>query len=435
MAVNEKWAAKRVIRNAGETKELKGPDDEQGYTAMADKGVSNKRRRTNTDSVEKMRLPLRYVAERREGAKAARGKAKYVLNREFQVLGRGAHGDAVVRAFDAEREMHQVAIKTFAVDRACANASMGRRHECNDDLVGCTGGDECACYCFYRELWSLLQLQRNVDREDIRARSLPLLHDSLAPPCVVKPYIVLDADYSRAIAEAQKERKYSDEWTIDAEVCDLHKYIQLLPQRRMEDKQRVERIGQLLEDAITLMHGQGVIHRDIKPGNVLLVRIVATKTSGEQELCDEWPVLIDFSSSNLFIQEKSGEYGVSSSQERGKSSNGDGCQDYTALTSGVSTLVCRAPEMLMGLPYGPAVDLWGLGTVLYYCLEGKYLFPYMSSEEEILTEMCNGRFGEVPEYMQEHKLKQTGVQTARDGGLNTTLHRLLSLDPQGRFFK
>lgn len=41
----------------------------------------------------------------------------------------------------------------------------------------------------------------------------------------------------------------------------------------------------------------------------------------------------------------------------------------------VSTVYYRAPEVLLGLPFGPAIDCWSLGCVLVELLSGQPLFP------------------------------------------------------------
>ena len=40
----------------------------------------------------------------------------------------------------------------------------------------------------------------------------------------------------------------------------------------------------------------------------------------------------------------------------------------------VTSLYWRAPEVVLGLPYGPEIDMWALGCILYEIVCGRPLF-------------------------------------------------------------
>ncbi len=98
------------------------------------------------------------------------------------------------------------------------------------------------------------------------------------------------------------------------------------------------RIGLQLLDALTAAHAAGVLHRDVKPANVLLCE------NGRAVLTD---------------------FGVASVT---------GDASLTATGQLIGSPAYLAPERLTGGTVGPASDLWALGCTLYAALEGQSPF-------------------------------------------------------------
>lgn len=99
-----------------------------------------------------------------------------------------------------------------------------------------------------------------------------------------------------------------------------------------------------IADALFHAHQQGVIHRDVKPGNVLLGR-------------DGRARLVDFGIA----------YSLAESAER-----------LTLTGSVIGTLHAMAPEQLADGPITPRTDLYGLGVVLHHALTARPPYPTSS---------------------------------------------------------
>ncbi|HEU4398732.1 MAG TPA: protein kinase [Actinomycetota bacterium] len=99
--------------------------------------------------------------------------------------------------------------------------------------------------------------------------------------------------------------------------------------------ERVAEIGLQLASALEAAHLAGIVHRDVKPGNVMV------PTDGGVKLAD---------------------FGVASLQ-------GDPQLTATGLVIGSPGYM--APEQASGEPSGPPADFWALGATMYFAVEGE----------------------------------------------------------------
>ena len=118
-----------------------------------------------------------------------------------------------------------------------------------------------------------------------------------------------------------------------------------------------------LADAVHYAHTQGVLHRDIKPGNVLMepvsAQAEAVATGGSREPLPFVPKLVDFGLAKL----------------------DDGDRVETRVGTALGTPGYMAPEQVNGRisAMGPATDVYGLGVLLYESITGAR--PFAGSNE------------------------------------------------------
>ncbi|MHB9856976.1 bifunctional serine/threonine-protein kinase/ABC transporter substrate-binding protein [Streptomyces sp. YIM S03343] len=145
---------------------------------------------------------------------------------------------------------------------------------------------------------------------------------------------------------------------------------------------RVVRVlGKILSRALEAVHGTGLVHRDVKPGNVLLAL--------------DGPRLIDFGVARPIAA------------------------DETELTSDsvvVGTPGFLAPEQARALPVGPASDVFSLGCVLAYAATGRP--PFGTGAAEALL------------YRTVHD--RPDLAGVADDELRDLLERCLAKDPEER---
>ena len=116
---------------------------------------------------------------------------------------------------------------------------------------------------------------------------------------------------------------------------------------------RVAETGLMLLGALASAHAAGIVHRDVKPGNVLLTR-------------DGRAVLTDFGIAAV---------------------DGDPALTQTGMVVGTPGFC--APERIRGVPASPASDLWSLGATLYAAVEGRGPFDGHGSPMAVLASIVH----------------------------------------------
>lgn len=111
--------------------------------------------------------------------------------------------------------------------------------------------------------------------------------------------------------------------------------------------EEVLRLSRALCDGLAYLHGEGLVHRDLKPDNIIL-------RDGEQ------PVLVDF--------------GLASVQRARTREKLDVREDF------VGTAAYMAPEIIRGETADARADLYALGCILFELATGQRPFPAYTTE-------------------------------------------------------
>ncbi|MFE5870617.1 serine/threonine-protein kinase [Streptomyces roseifaciens] len=156
-------------------------------------------------------------------------------------------------------------------------------------------------------------------------------------------------------------------------------------------------IGAKLMDALDAAHRAGVLHRDVKPGNVLLERGERSETGVPSAGGWGRVVLTDFGIASM---EASGDEAMAKLTQSGQL---------------VGSLDYLPPERAQGREPGPASDIWSLGMTLYAAVEGTSPFrrtSVWSTLSAIVTEPL--------------------PQPRRAGALAPVLQALMAKEPEHR---
>ncbi|WP_067518540.1 serine/threonine-protein kinase [Nocardia uniformis] len=143
---------------------------------------------------------------------------------------------------------------------------------------------------------------------------------------------------------------------------------------------QVARIGEQVASALIAAHRVSIVHRDVKPGNILLGDNGAVKIT---------------------------DFGISKAK-------GDVTLTATGLISGTAAYL--APEVARGAEPTPAADVFALGATLFHALEGEPPYGTNPNPLALLYAAANGQLSEP----------------RNAGPLEDLLRRLLSFEPEDR---
>ncbi|GAA3432988.1 hypothetical protein GCM10018954_025910 [Kutzneria kofuensis] len=214
-----------------------------------------------------------------------------------------------------------------------------------------------------------LLLGRDVAVKEVTGQGERVLREARAAARIVHPNVVTVYDVV----------EHDDRQWIVMQHVDSRTLADVIAEDGPMSPDRAAEIGLDLLAALRAAHDSGVLHRDVKPGNVLL------DSAGHAYLAD---------------------FGIASAE---------GDSTLTAAGTLVGAPAYMAPERVQGLECGPESDFWSLGVTIYAAVEG--IVPFDRTDP--LATMTSVLMDPPP-------------APTRAGWLTPLLTRLLDKDPAGR---
>ncbi len=145
----------------------------------------------------------------------------------------------------------------------------------------------------------------------------------------------------------------------------------------------VAQIGAQVADALATAHAAGIVHRDIKPGNIL-------------------------------VADRGAEVGMAKLSDFGISTAGEAFDEPEDVITGTPSYL--PPEVARGVKPGPASDVFSLGATLYTAIEGQPPYGFDEDNDVIITRAAMAQV----------------IPPTRSGPLTSVLLHMMEPAPQRR---
>ena len=157
--------------------------------------------------------------------------------------------------------------------------------------------------------------------------------------------------------------------------------------RSFSDKE-VIKLGSDICNMLTRCEAEGIVHRDIKPGNIMV------SDQGDYKL---------------------GDFGIARSM------------DHTTMATMIGTMNYMAPEVYLGRKYGHTADIYSLGLVLYWLMNNRRMPFFPQNDSEIKSSSAATA--------QEKRMTGTPIPRPANGGpgIVRVVLKALSYDPGDRY--
>ncbi len=144
----------------------------------------------------------------------------------------------------------------------------------------------------------------------------------------------------------------------------------------------VARIGREIAEAFAVIHGRGIVHRDVKPSNILIRPAAHAGESPRATLAD---------------------FGIASLV---------GATRVTRADTVIGTAAYLSPEQARGMPAGPASDVYALGLVLLEALTGSRPFGSRTPHEALAARLVTAPEipAQIPSAWREVLQRMTSIE-------------------------
>jgi serine/threonine protein kinase len=164
-------------------------------------------------------------------------------------------------------------------------------------------------------------------------------------------------------------------------------------ERTVADTSEIINIALQISEALDAAHAKGVVHRDIKPGNIFITQVGHVK-------------LLDFGLSRRFRIDETGDTSWDAS---------------TIVGRPLGTVNYMAPERILQMPLDPRSDLFSLGVVMYEMATGRLPFAADSPSET------------VTRILEDDPVSLTSLSPHHPAELERLVVRLLKKRPDERY--
>eukprot|EP00727_Mastigamoeba_balamuthi_P013046 m51a1_g8364 putative protein serine threonine (1457) ;mRNA; r:127127-133694 len=143
-----------------------------------------------------------------------------------------------------------------------------------------------------------------------------------------------------------------------------------------------------------VLHNNGILHRDLKPGNLLLFSLGASKVNAK---------LTDFGSARTTADDEASKY-----------------------TNGVGTPIYMAPEIIANNPYGPKADVYSYGVTLLELVTEEVPYETFENQFAITRFVSDGSRLDVPECPVADLIRKCWAQSQEERPDFNTVELLVS---------
>ncbi|WP_303139926.1 serine/threonine-protein kinase [Actinomyces sp.] len=184
----------------------------------------------------------------------------------------------------------------------------------------------------------------------------------------------------------------------------------------------IARVGAALAQGLAAVHAAGIVHRDVKPANVLIDRGTGGRhAAGPDQAAQAVQAMASSTMTLTAWSPRLADFGVARICDTVSSSRATGA---------IGTPLYMAPEVLDPAAPGPAVDVYSLGVVLYEAACGTP--PFQGAPAQVLAQHARrdpGRPEGLPDALWELIVRMLSKQPAERPSAQEVAARLHELSP------